>query len=127
MARRNHVLLHLMPADALRKARDLALRIERDRVLRRYLVRRLWFLLPACVLLVELVFAVIAALAAWFFQEFPGPSYRVLRYAVGIAAGMAWIALSCAVLYALFAWLERRVAAELEKRKLRRAFWRTDD
>lgn len=111
MKQRTHVLLHLMPTEALRKARDLASRFERDRVFRSYVVKRLWFLLPACVMLVLLMLAVVVAALMLGHEHFSQPHYRLLRYWMVILASVAWILASTAVLSVFFTWLEKRAIA----------------
>lgn len=126
MNERTHVVLHLMRAEALRKARELASRLERDRIFRFYVVRRLWFLLPVCVVLVLLILAVIVIALALAFRQFPEPSYRFLRYGMAVLASVAWIVVSTAFLYVFFTWLERRAIAELRSRKVRKALRKAD-
>jgi uncharacterized membrane protein len=91
----------------LRKALDLISRFERDRVFHAYVVRRIWYLLPVCVILLVLVFAVVAFVLMLGVQQFPEPSYRLLRLGMFLLACVAWILASTAVLYVLFSRLEK--------------------
>lgn len=110
-----HVLSHFLPAEALRRASQLAHQFERDRFFRSYVVRRIWFVFP-----VLLVAAFL--LLNWIFQAgrgalglFAQPVHPAVRYAItGIGVAIWFLGLLC-IVYVLFSWMAKRAQRRQEK------------
>ncbi len=102
--------------EALRKAHDLILRFERDRIFSSYASARIWVLVPICVTLVLVPLAVLLVVLSMVMQQLPGPDYSLVRLVLFVLAATACLLASSAVLYFVFAWLEKRALSGSRRR-----------
>lgn len=101
---------------ASRRARGLLSRLQRDGIFQAYVVKRIWFLLPLCALVVLVLFAVMLALLSLAMARFPGPADGLVRLGLFVLGAAGWMLASTLVLYGLFAWLEKRAIADVMRR-----------
>jgi 4-amino-4-deoxy-L-arabinose transferase-like glycosyltransferase len=102
-----HVLLHLMPAEALEKVNALALRFQREERFRSYVARRLWFIAPAMGLIAVFLFGLVFTALGQVMHAF-ALAGTPLGYAMVALCVMLWLLLSGGCIYFMFAGLERR-------------------
>jgi 4-amino-4-deoxy-L-arabinose transferase-like glycosyltransferase len=102
-----HVLLHLMPVEALAKVNALANRFQREERFRHYVARRLWFIAPAMGMIAVFLFGLVFTALASVVQAY-GLAETALGYAGVLVCVMLWLLLSGGCIYFMFAELERR-------------------
>lgn len=104
-----HVLLHMMPMEALQKVNALAERFQREERFRSYVARRLWFIAPAMGFVAVFLFGVVFAAMALVVQAY-ALAGTPIGYAAVVLCVLLWLLLSVGCMYFMFAELERRAA-----------------
>lgn len=104
------MLGQLRPHNALRDARDLAVKFQRDDVFREYVVARMWVVLPVVFIFV-LVSTVCAVGIMFSAVRWVSPPVPLLFRGLALVLGAAvWLGGVLAQVYLFLLWLEERAA-----------------
>jgi len=104
------LLSHFLPRHVLRELREQALSFRRNELFRRYVLRRMWFVIPLSLVFVLIGSACAAGVIAFLRGLVAQPPARWFVVTVLCFGAAVWIASIVSQLYVLFAWLERQAS-----------------
>ena len=107
-----HVIVGLLPPETLRELYALAQRFRRDEVLRTYVAKRAWFIVPGAFFATFVSVCVTGWLLGFAVEYLPENGGPLVRYTIGLIVALAMLAFPVWVLYGFFSWIEKRALRE---------------
>ena len=108
MSRQASAVAHFIPDDVLRELRLLALKLQRDEIVRQYILWRMWLVIPLAFIFLAVAGVCVVGVVKVTDVIYPSPVPFWLLLSTGVLLPVVFMGAFATQLYVLLSWLERR-------------------
>jgi hypothetical protein len=112
MVRPTSAIAHFIPDDMLRELRLLALKLQRDEVVRLYILWRMWMVVPLAFIFLTVAGTCVVGVVKFTDVIYPSPMPFWLLLSTAVLLSVVFMGAFTTQLYVLLSWLERRATRE---------------